>query len=147
MKISHLIYRIAHAYAGGVVALASDMGRGEKVLSSKLNPNTETHHLNIEELDMLADFASANLVVAEYFADKANAVVVELPTDELTSDMSLLDGFMQSTASNGEFAASFIDAFGDGSVTTKEFEALRVKLYKNISTQLSFLNKIERVVR
>ena len=147
MTIQHLAYRLAHSFNGGVVALASVMGKSDKVLSSKLNPNIDTHHLNIAELDMLADFTDGNLTLAEYFAQKDNAAVVPLPACEITGDMSLLDAFMEASMQDGQFAYEFKKAWEDGRVTEQEFTHLEKIQFDSIGKRLALLAEIKRVVR
>lgn len=129
------------------MALASLMGKGEKVLQNKLNPNSETHYLNISELEMLADFANGNTALAEYFAQKDNAAVVPLPACEITGDMSLLDAFMEASSQVGMFAYEFKQAWADGRVTVQEFERLEKIQFESIGKRLALLAEIRRVVR
>ena len=96
---------------------------------------------------MLADFTNNNLAIADYFAAKIGAEVIELPTNAPASDMSLLDAFMQSVIDGGEFAQSFNAAYADGRVTHEEFCALKAKTYHMIAAQLAFLAKIEQGVK
>jgi ketol-acid reductoisomerase len=147
LTIKHLAYRLAHEFAGGAVALAALMGKGEKVLQNKLNPNSETHYLNIDELEMLADFTSGNRQVAQYFAQKTNAAVVQLPTDVMTGDMSLLDAFMDAAMQDGEFANEFKKAWSDGRITVQEFERLEKIQFESIGKRLALLAEIKQVVR
>lgn len=147
MTITHLAYRLAHQFNGGVVALASMMGKGDKVLSSKLNPNTDTHHLNIEELDMLADFTNSNLELAEYFAAKGNAVVVPFPVVPDDGDMGLLDGYMAIMKELGELSSTFQSAYADGNITEREFEQINHEASDVIAKALAFVGSIKRVVR
>lgn len=147
MTIQHLAYRLAHGFNGGVVALAVMMGKGDKVLASKLNPNIDTHHLNITELDMLADFTGGNLALAEYFAQKAHAVVVVLPSVSDESDMGLLDGYMAIMTEMGELAGRFQSAYSDGDITQKEFEQIEKEVSDVQSKLLAFQAQIKRVVR
>lgn len=142
-----MAYRLAHEFTGGAVALASLMGKGEKVLQNKLNPNSETHYLNISELEMLADFANGNTALAEYFAQKDNAAVVPLPACEITGDMSLLDAFMEASSQDGMFAYEFKQAWADGRVTVQEFERLEKIQFESIGKRLALLAEIRRVVR
>ena len=147
MTIQHLAYRLAHSFNGGVVALAAVMGKSDKVLASKLNPNVDTHHLNIAELDMLADFTDSNLALAEYFAQKAHAVVVVLPTIPDESDMGLLDGYMAIMKEMGELASRFQTAYSDGDISQKEFEQIQTEVNDVQSQLLAFQAQIKRVVR
>lgn len=147
MTIRHLAYRIAHDYPGTVIGLAAHMGKGAQVLTNKLNPNSETHHLTITELETLADFTNANIAIAEYFAHKANAVVVPLPLVPDESDMGLLDGYMAIMKEMGDLASRFQTAYADGDITTKEFEQIEAEVVDVQSKLLSFQAQIKRVVR
>lgn len=143
MTIAHLAYRIAHDFKGGVVGLASMMGRGDKVLASKLNPNIDTHHLTIGELEMLADFTDTNYDVAQYFADKCNAVVFKLPAVDDESDMCLLDAYMQIMKELGELSAEFQSAYADGKINNKEFARIAGEVTGVQSKLLAFQSLVQ----
>lgn len=147
MNLKHLTYRFAHDYAGGITRLADEMGKGAQVLTNKLNPNTETHHVTINELEIIGDFTGNNLRIAEYFAQKQNAVVVALPATAVTGDMGLLDGFMEAISFDGDFAYTFKKAWEDGRVTEQEFAALEKIQYDSIGKRLALLAEIKRLVR
>ncbi len=147
MTIKHLAYRVAHDSALGIASLAEAMGLSHQTLTNFLNVNSDTHNLNINRFEMLIDFSNGNLQAAEYFASKANAVVVPLPVDNIASDMSLLDAFMNSVIAGGEFAQEFNRAFADGRVTPREFETIKKTVHDAIASQLAILNRIEQVVR
>lgn len=146
MTIAHLAYRIAHEFKGGVVGLASLMGRGDKVLASKLNPNTPTHHLNIDELEMMGDFTDTNLQIAQYFADKCNAIVFKLPNVSDQSDMCLLDSYMQIMKEMGDLAAEFQKAYADGSIDRKEFTRIANEVTGVQARLLAFQSTVESKV-
>lgn len=146
MTIKHLAYRIGHEFPGSVAGLASLMGRGDVVLRNKLNPNSETHHLNIEEFEMMLDFANRNRDVAEYFAAKAGGVFMKVP-DVPESDLGLLDLFMGTTKELGDVASEFQSAYADGNYTNKEYEALSVEVDEVIARLLEFKAGVKRVVR
>lgn len=146
MTISHLAYRIAHEFKGGVVGLAALMGRGDKVLASKLNPNTQTHHLTIEELEMMIDFTDTNYQLAQYFADKCNAVVFKLPDVLDHGDMNLLDSYMQIMKEMGDLAAEFQKAYADGSIDRKEFTRIANEVTGVQARLLAFQSTVESKV-
>lgn len=146
MNIKHLAYRIAHEFCGGVAGLADMMGKGKTVLLNKLNPNSTTHFLTIFELEEIADFTGQNLSLAQFFAEKCNAVVVPLPPEsEATGDMNMLEAFMHASVTAGDFAREFTDAWSDGRITPNEFEAMRSKVHAQIASQLGLLAKIEQI--
>lgn len=147
MKITHLAYRIAHGYRGGVVALSSMMGKNDRVMASKLNPNIDTHHLTIEELSMLADFTNTNVEVAQYFAQKQNAVVVELPAIPADGDMSLLDNYMDIMKELGELSTEFQQDFADGNINDKEFERIADQVAQVQAKLSAFQLSVKRIVK
>lgn len=147
MKITHLAYRIAHGYRGGVVALSSMMGKNDRVMASKLNPNIDTHHLTIEEFSMLADFTNTNIEVAQYFAHKQNAVVVELPTIPEDGDMGLLDNYMDIMKELGKLSTEFQSDFADGNINYKEFERIANHVSQVQARLSAFQYAVKRIVR
>lgn len=148
MTFAHVLYRLAHAYPGKVPALASDMAKGEKVMGNKLNPNCTTHDLGAKhELEMLLDFTNGNLDAAEYFAAKANAVVMKLPDLPEMSDMALLDSFMQIMKELGEVSAAFQLAYADGNINKREFECIAAEIEDVFTRLFEFKAGVERVMR
>jgi len=146
LTIIHFVYRIAREYKGTIAGIASMMGRNEKVLASKLNPNVDTHHLNIDELELLAEFTDTSIDVAQYFASKANAVVVRLPDMPDGSDLCLLDAYMQIMKELGELSAEFQKAFADGVINRKEFSRICVEVTGVQAKLLAFQQIIEAKV-
>lgn len=144
MTIKHLAYRIGHDFSGSVAGLASLMNKGDVVLRSKLNPNSESHHLNIEEFEMMVDFANRNLDVAEYFASKVNAVVVVMPAAP-EGDMALLDLFMGAMKELGEVSAEFQKSYADGNITSKEFARISEEIDDVLEKLLEFKAAVKRV--
>ena len=54
MNILDAAYNTVHDYRGGANSLASRMGiKSPAVLNSKVNPNTDTHHLSLLEASKL----------------------------------------------------------------------------------------------
>ncbi len=145
MSIKHLAYRIAHDHPGSVAGLAPLMNKGVHVLSNKLNPNSTTHFLSVAELEMLADFTNANLQIAEYFASKAHAVVIQLPhVDE--SDMGILDLFLSAVKEFGDISGSFQKAFADGRIDSREFKLISREFDQSLARILELKSGIERIV-
>jgi hypothetical protein len=146
LTIKHLAYRIGHEFSGSVAGLASLMGKGDVVLRNKLNPNSETHHLNIEEFETMVDFADRNEDVAEYWSAKAGGVFMKLPNIP-ESDMGLLDLFMGTMKELGDVSQSFQTSYADGVYTNKEFDALSIEVDEVIAKLLEFKAGVKRVVR
>lgn len=146
MTIKYLAYRIGHEFPGSVAGLANLMGKGDVVLRNKLNPNNESHHLNIEEFETMVDFADRNQDVAEYFAAKAGGVFMKVPNVP-ESDMGLLDLFMGTMKELGDVSSTFQTSYADGNYTRKEFDALSIEVDEVIAKLLEFKAGVKRVVR
>lgn len=146
MTIKHLAYRIAHDFPGSVAGLASLMGRGDVVLRNKLNPNSETHFLTVQEFETIVDFAEQNHLVAEYFATKAGGVFMKLP-DVPESDMALLDVFMSAMKELGEVSSAFQKSYADGDITSREFADISDEIDDVLAKLLEFKAAVKRVVR
>jgi hypothetical protein len=147
LTIKHLTYRIAHTSALGIASLAQAMGLSAQTLTNSLNVNSETHNLNIARFEMLVDFANGNFKAAEYFAQKENAVVVQLPAALDLGDMNLLDAYMKCVEGQGEIAYSFRKAWADGRISAQEFTEIKAETIRNIGYQLAFLAAIEAITR
>ena len=139
MTIKHFTYNLAHNFSGGIAGLASFMGKGYQVLNNKLNPNSTTHFLTIAELEVLADFTNSNVQVAEYFASKAGAVVVQLPNFP-ESDMGMLDLFLSASKEFADISSTFQTAYADGQIDHKEFDEALARI-------IELKAGIERIVR
>ena len=146
MSIKHLAYRLFYESKAGVAGLADFMGMSKQVLINKLNPNSTSHHLNIQELEMSADFIGeeANLLLAGFFAEKAKAVVIQMP-DVALGDMGLLDGFMEVVKDLGVLTKDFQDSWADGRITKKEFNQLKkdgLDVQAQVSLLLAMIQKL-----
>jgi hypothetical protein len=148
MDLQDLIYGIAHDYPGGVTSLApriSDTRNYPQVLINKLNPHTSTHNVNVREFERIADLCNANFKVSEYFAAKANAVVIPLLQCH-GSDMELLDGFMEVIAELGKFSVEFQYDWADGRITQDEFMRLSSDARAIQARVVSLMSRIEQIV-
>ncbi len=145
MTMKHLAYRFAHEFAGGVIGLAAMMGKGQQVLSSKLNPNVDTHHLTVDEFEMLGDFTNRNEDIARYFAEKINAVLIKLPEAPIDGDMGMLDLVMSSIKELGEVFSVFQVAWADGRINAREYDQVSNEIDDVIARLLEFKAAVKRV--
>jgi hypothetical protein len=122
------------------------MKKGKQMLTNKLNPNSESHNLNISEFEMLANLTDGNLAVAKHFAAKANAVVVPLPQVVASGDMNLLDAFLTVNIKSGSFDYAFKNYWDKGRISPTEFDKLEQLNADLISARLAFIAKIESLV-
>lgn len=124
MTIKHLAHRIAHKF--GIASLAENMGLDTQILRNKLNVNSDSHHLYIEELSLLSAFTNGDLEVAGFFAERSGAVVIVLPEmSDGQSDIELLDAGHKAAIGYGKSAYEKSAALEDGKIDKREMEAIR----------------------
>lgn len=145
MSFPDYLYRIAHDYPGAVPALAARMGKNPTVLQHKLNPNTTTHGVMANEAEQIIDLTDSNLSAAEYFAAKADAIVIRIVACN-GSDTELLDAFMDVVRELGTFSAEFQRDWADGRITAREFRSLTKEAVRLQTKILGFMARVEQLV-
>lgn len=116
------------------------------ILHNKLNPNTETAHINEDEIDVLLDMVpDGNFKAADFFAQRGGAVVIRLQPVS-SSDIELLDAYMAVVARLGEFSGDFSQAFADGDISANEFEQLQADANVVIASLLEMLARVGQMV-
>ncbi len=124
MSILDVVYRVAHKYKGGIRALAARMNKNSAVLNNKINVNCDTHHLNVEELAMIADFCNTD-EIAKWFAAQRGLLCTPMIQFDGVSDQALLDLFLKLEKEKGEWAGTIKKSLEDGYISPKEFEEIK----------------------
>jgi hypothetical protein len=122
MNITDAAYNTVHDYPGGASALAARMGiKSPAVLNSKVNPNTETHHLTLAEASKLmaltGDFRILQALSAEH-----EKVAIDLPEIPECRDMSLTDKVLCIGMKGGDVMSLFREIMADGRITQGEVQ-------------------------
>lgn len=146
MSLQHIIYRVSHGFPGGVVGLSDLMGKNDRVMNQKINPNNNTHFLTLEEVETIADFTNSNLAMAEYFAGKANCIIHALPDVSHMDEEALLDAFVKITKQMGDLSAEFLKSYRDGMITIKEFKSLAIEIGRVESALMVYKATLERMI-
>lgn len=145
MQLKHLVYRFTHEFAGGVTALSSLMGKNEKVMQLKINPNNTTHFVTVDELDMLADLSGSNAALADYFAAKCESVVYPLPNVNELDEEALLDSFLNIGKQLGTLSSDFQKAYADGEIKPKELTELEDDITQSLKALLVLKATLHRI--
>jgi hypothetical protein len=151
LTLRHLIHKLVHASPSGLAGLLDylNIGRtanmGVQTLSNKINFNSTSHTLNVQEAEQVLDYVDGNFSAAEYFASKCQAVVFRLP-EQIDGDMALLDLFMDAMRELGEVSAEFQKAYADGRITMLEFAQIAKEIDDVIAKLIAFKCGVERVV-
>ena len=120
MNITDAAYNTVRDYPGGSASLAPRMGiKSPAVLNSKINPNTETHHLTLAEASKLmaltGDFRILHALAAEH-----EKVAIDLPEIPECRDMELTDKVLCVGMKGGDVMSMFREIMADGRITSGE---------------------------
>lgn len=122
---------------GGSTAIAARMGMSSTVLNNKVNPNTDTHHLRLDEA----------LTIMEYTGDTSiiQAMAQRLGGEFTTSSSqtpqaNLLMTALSTSACQGELMVEMYRALEDGIIDCKENESIQTNI-QNMIVALRTLGK------
>ena len=144
MNIEDAAYHTVHDYPGGASALAPRMGmKSAAVLNSKVNPNTETHHLTLSEASKLMDITNDYRILQELNA-KHGKIAIELPEiqDANGNVGCLMDLVLCIGTSKGKLFSKFREVMADGRITPCEAKTMS----KVIRASQKSLARFERLI-
>lgn len=124
MNTQDAAYHAVHDYTGGSESLAPRIGMSAAVLRNKVNPNNETHHLTFAEAQrIVAMTGDARMLRA--WAHQEGFLLVKAPRARGESDMSVLEGVVETGIAHGHFMQSIYAALADGKVDNSEVRDIR----------------------
>ena len=107
---------------GGAIALAARMGMSSTVLNNKVNPNTDTHHLRLDEALTIMEFTSDYSIIQSM----AQQLGGEFTTSAGESTQaSILMSALSTSVCQGDIMAEIKSALEDGRIDLAEEEALQ----------------------
>jgi hypothetical protein len=149
VSLKRHVHRLVHSHPEGITLAVDEVNarRVNKItkqtLINKLNPDSEVDHLNIVDLESIGDrIPNANFSLAEHFAERANAIVVSMPT-VTEGDMVLLDDFMKIAIEIGDISIRFQQAYADGLITEAEFDVIEKEIDEAIAALVRFKESVK----
>ena len=137
-------FHVAHDSPGGIHALAARMATSPNVLNKKVDPNTDTHHLRLDEAVKIS-LLTQDARILQAFAGSLSHVAIPLTDNHDDADMGLLDGFMQVIKEFGELTTAFQTAWADGAINSKELIRIKQEAQDVQSRLASFVQRIEQI--
>jgi len=120
MNITDAAYNTVRDYPGGSASLAPRMGiKSPAVLNSKVNPNTDTHHLSLLEASKLMAL-TGDYRILQSLNFEHGKVSLDLPTIPECRDTALTDLVLSIGMSGGNVCAIFREMMADGRITQGE---------------------------
>ncbi|MDH0657328.1 phage regulatory CII family protein [Acinetobacter johnsonii] len=120
MNILDAAYHTVHDYKGGANTLAPRMGiKSPAVLNSKVNPNTDTHHLTLVEASKLMALTNDYRILQSLNAQHGK-VGINLPDIPECRDTALTDLVLSFGMKGGNVYTLFKEMMADGRITRGE---------------------------
>lgn len=101
-----------------ISVIARLMGKGETVLANKLNPECDSHHLNLGEAVAVTEITGDNRILDAWAASRGKALV-DLPAG-VVSDDDLVEQVLLAQSVFGKLMQSIHDARADGVIDRME---------------------------
>ena len=138
-------YRVVHDFPGGAVRLGPLVGMRPGVLSNKVNPDCETHHLTVDEAIVIQN-ATGNCAVLNAEAMALNRICIELADFSGSSDVEILTAYAKYHAELGETAKAIAAALEDGRLTKREVDKIRLEGFQDMQTFFALLHRLEALI-
>ena len=125
---------------GGSTAIAARMGMSSTVLNNKVNPNTDTHHLRLDEAITIMEYTNDTSII-QAMAHRLGGVFVRV--DEEATQASIIMTALSTSACQGDIMSEMQKALEDGRIDTKEHDALQTTIQdamvalRTLSVQIS----------
>lgn len=147
MNILDAAYHTVHDFKGGASALAVRLGiKSPAVLNSKVNPNTDTHHITLLESLKLMTFTHDYRILQSLCA-AVGKVAIDLPDiPECQRDMSLMEIMLNVAIKKGDITKTFKNMMADGRITTGEARDMSKVVQEMIQQLMTLEQQINRCV-
>lgn len=110
---------------GGSTAIAARMGMSSTVLNNKVNPNTDTHHLRLDEALTIMEYTNDTSII-QAMAQRLGGVFALVESD--TTQASIIMTALSTSACQGDIMSEMQQALEDGRIDCKEHDALQTKI-------------------
>lgn len=140
MTIKYLISKLVKS--AGPAGIAEKMAISEKTFRNKIDPNQDTHHLYVEELDSLVDALNTD-AIAHYFAEQRGLMCIKKMDFDNVSDEAIYDLSLIVREKEGDYAKSIRLAMEDGEIDFNESSEIRQKFQDLLKSQQEHQNKID----
>ncbi|PSJ16352.1 phage regulatory CII family protein [Nitrosomonas supralitoralis] len=143
MTVKYLINNLV--LAAGPAGIAEKMSINVKTFRNKIDPNQDTHHLYVEELDSLVTALDTD-EIARYFAEQRGMICIKKPNFEGISDQALTDLGLLIDEKRGEYSKEIRLSLFDGDASfdeaievKKKFDAMQVAIHEYQNKYIAFM--------
>ncbi|OMZ64545.1 hypothetical protein AQ865_02075 [Burkholderia pseudomallei] len=135
MNILDTAHAVAHNYPGGCESLAPRLGVSPAVLRSKVNPNTGTHKLTLQEAVRIGEVTD-NDAILEAWAGERGYALVKLPSGVDCCDAAIVELMGKAWSTHGDVGQEIVKTLEDGRVERHEIERVDHRIFKHAQVLL-----------
>lgn len=110
---------------GGSTAIAARMGMSSTVLNNKVNPNTDTHHLRLDEAITIMEYTNDTSII-QAMAQRLGGVFCMV--DGEATQAGIIMTALSTSACQGDIMSEMQKALEDGRIDCNERDALQTKI-------------------
>ena len=126
MDVSDAAHKTVHnPKHGGSTAIAARMGMSSTVVNNKVNPNTDTHHLRLDEALTIMEYTNDTAII-QAMAQRLGGVFTLVEGD--TTQASIIMTALSTSACQGDVMSEMHKALEDGRIDCSEHDALQTKI-------------------
>lgn len=142
MQVEDAAHKTVHdPKHGGSAAIAVRMGMSSNVLNSKVNPNTDTHHLRLDEAVTIMEFTNDHSMM-QAMAQRLGGVYCKVDGDISQDD--LLMTALSTSACQGDIMSEMQAALEDGRIDCRELDNLEHKIQTAMSRLQALKNQVKQ---
>ncbi len=143
LNLQMACYHAVHDFSGGVGAVAGAHGKSAATLQNKLNPNLDSHVLNISDLEQIA-ITTQDERVLQTVCSWYGAGYFILPKCD-TDEAGLLEKSAELTRELGELMQEVSASLADGKVNPDEVRALDKALMECTAAAAGLVELAKRI--
>jgi len=144
MNITDSLWRAAHAYPGGIEALAVRMGISASSLAHKVKPSNLGAHCSPEEMAQVCEMTGDH-GAAHALADRLGYVLLPMPQLADGVDAGFTTGLASAVQEFGQFIAEVSSNLADGRVTDNELRRINKEAAEMIAAAQKLVVLAERM--
>ena len=114
---------------GGSTAIAARMGMSSTVLNNKVNPNTDSHHLRLDEAITIMEYTGDTNII-QAMAQRLGGVFCTV--DSNVTQASILMTALSTSACQGDVMSEMHKALADGRIDYVERDVMQTKIQETM---------------
>lgn len=141
MNVADAAYNSVHDYPGGASALGPRLGIQPSILNSKVNTNTLTHHLRLDEAVKIMAMTNDHRIL-HAMGRELGFVCIRVPEGTAVKPDSIcfFDMMLELREADGRMSQEFRKALSDGRITPGEAVDMKRALHE-LQQLLSTMNQ------